>query len=65
MECFNSRLLCKFNDVLYYQKTIDPFLSDLIADAASELAKAELSAGEGFIAVWKIVHHNVTYHKTS
>ena len=37
------------------------YFSDLIANALSEMAKTELSAGEGFIAVWKIVHHNITY----
>jgi hypothetical protein len=34
---------------------------DLMAGAISELTKTELAAGEGFIAVWKIVHHNITY----
>ena len=38
-------------------------LLDLIAGALSELVKTELSAGEGFIGAWKIVHHNITYKK--
>ena len=39
------------------------FVSDLITGALSELVKTELSAGEGFIGAWKIVHHNITKTK--
>ena len=63
----NVYLRIIFNFICYHTHILEKniistfeFL-DLMAGAISELTKTELAAGEGFIAVWKIVHHNITY----